>query len=328
MICMYGRIIVSFVFAGFVIGSISGCHSTDHPSNLAAQMHVSQGHQFSDQGLSNSALASFALAIAENPKIVDAHLGMGNVYRQRGRYELAERSFTTATHIAPNNYEGHYYLGLVLHLGNKLEDAARVYLRALVIRPESYEANYHLGGAYLQLGRPNDAAQYVTRATDLNPESQEAWANQGVALSLLGQYEEAVEAFRHANELGDTQTPVLIGLADALLRLERYERAINVLQSLIRHEPTSLVHERMGYCLFKSYRFEDALTSYRAALSLESDDMASLNGLGVCLMTLYIQSGRRDSAYFDEAMKSWRNSLILEGNQPRIIDLISRYQTR
>jgi hypothetical protein len=43
-------------------------------------------------------------------------------------------------------------------------------------------------------------------------------------------------------------------------------------------------------------------------------------------MTLYIQSGNRIPEQRDRALDAWRKSLQLRADQPRIIDLLARYQ--
>ena len=71
--------------------------------------------------------------------------------------------------------------------------------------------------------------------------------------------------------------------------------------------------------------FEGALGNYRKALALTPADVASLNGIGASLMTMYIQGGRERTNQRDEAIESWRKSLSLQPTQPRIVDLLSRY---
>jgi Flp pilus assembly protein TadD len=60
-------------------------------------------------------------------------------------------------------------------------------------------------------------------------------------------------------------------------------------------------------------------------MALNPDDTATLNGLGACLMTLYIQDGRTNNAQRDEALNAWRKSIRLDPQQPRITDLLSRF---
>ena len=303
----------------------AGCQSVAKKSEDGGRP-LERARFYLDKGLTYAALAAFGLAIEENPKLTEGHLGMGKIYLDRGNYHLAGNAYETAATLDRNSFDAHYFLGLVYQVTDRLEEAIPMYLRALVIRPDSFDANHHLGGAYLQLGRPAAAAPYVDRAAELMPESQTAWANLAATYSLMDYYEQALEAYRIANELGELQPPILLGMAYALIKLEQYERATNVLRTLNRHEPSVLAFERLGYCQFKLYRFEDALASFHSALELEESDTASLNGLGVCHMTLYLQSGKSDRAHRRDAMGAWRKSVSLHPDQPRIIDLITRYQ--
>ena len=308
--------------------AVVGCESQTQwqGKNQYPAYHIDQAHHYLEEGLTDSALAAFGLAIEENPKVTEAHLGMGHIYRQRGRYARATRSYELATALDPNSFDAHYFLGLTHQLTGQLTDAVTMFLRSLVIDPGRHEANYRLGSVYLQLGQPAEALPYAAQATRLDGQSQAAWANLGAAYSLLGQYEQAVEAYRQANELGEPEEPILASLADAQIKLGRYPLAISVLQRLIREGGDSIAHERLGYCHFKQRRYEQARASYQAALDIDPDDTASLNGLGASLMTLYIQDHHRDRVVYERALRSWRRSVQLRNDQPRIIDLIARYQ--
>ena len=160
----------------------------------------------------------------------------------------------------------------------------------------------------------------------LDDDSPGAWANLAATYSLLGYDDQAVQAYRIVMELDDPADQVLIGLADAHLKLGNYDRAANVLESLVRRSPSVMASERLGYAYFKLYRFDRALASYRAALELDGNDISSLNGLGVCLMTLYLQTGGSDPTYKHVAIDAWRHSLKLQPSQPRIVDLLARYE--
>lgn len=292
----------------------------------SATDHVEQGRQYLASGLTESALAAFNLAIEENPRMTEAHMGVGDIYRQKGDYAKASESYEEAARLQPQSFDAHYYLGLTQQLMGRVSESVRSYLRALTINPDSFEANKNLASAYLQLGRPNDALPYAERAAYLAPNNQSAWANLAATQSLLGDYDKAVDSYRQATELGEYAEPVLLGLADAHIRLGNYDRAMNTLESLIRAQPSATAYERLGYAQFKLRRFNEAMASFRSAVEKDPEDPASLNGLGVCLMTLYIQNGRTDVAQRDEALDAWRRSLRLKADQPRIMDLLARYQ--
>ena len=304
----------------------TGCQFGSKVRLAQANVHLDLGKTYYEQGLEEKALEEFNRALEENPLLMEAHMGMGDVHRGRKDYQTAGVAYERAAELAPTSFHAHYYLGLMKQLVGDLAAAVRVYLRALTINPDSFEANQNLASAYLQLGKPGNAIHYAKRATQLRGQSQAAWSNLAAAYSLMGRYGRAVDAYREAVELGEMAAPVLLGLADAHIRLKHYDRAAVVLRTLIRREPSATAYERVGYAQFKLHRFDDALTSYRAALSIDNRDPAALNGLGACLMTLYIQGGRRVTAQRNEALNSWRRSVQVRPNQSRIIDLIARYQ--
>lgn len=298
------------------------------------QKHLADARDFRQQGMDDSALAALSLALEENPKLTEAHLNMGDIYRERGDYELAKQRYESAATIEPNNFKAHYNQGLMQQLLGQTEQAIRTYLKALSIAPQNFEANRDIASAYLQQGEPDTALPYARLATKINPESQPAWANLAATFSLLGRYEDAIDAYRTANELGDgtLADPVLLGLADAHIRLGNYPRAINTLNSLIvsrsekqDDEGLGTAHERLGYALFKLRRFEDSLDHYEQALQFDTEDIAALNGAGAAYMTLYIEGARENQYQRDRSIECWRRSVQVNPNQPRIVDLLSRY---
>ncbi|XAM00532.1 tetratricopeptide repeat protein [Phycisphaeraceae bacterium D3-23] len=290
---------------------------------------IEQAHEFNDLGLTDSAFAAFGLALEENPRVVEAHLGIGDIYKERGDYERASPRYEMAAALDLNNYDAHYNLGVCKQVLGDLPFAIRSYLRALAINPDSGEANRDLASAYMQDNKTGLALAYAERAAELSPESYGAWANLGFVYIRMGEFEKAVDALRAATELAadDTEaTRVMLGLADAHIRLGNYTRSINVLQSVLRTEPTSTAHERMGVAMFKLRRYDDALSHFKQAIEFDDTDTAAHNGLGVAYMTLYIEGGRENVWQRDEAKRAWNRSLDLNPNQPAIVELVARYE--
>ena len=315
--------IVSVLALAMVL--VAACQSP-WPGSAAGRQHLGQANQYLQEGLTDSALASFGLALEENPKLVEAHLGTARLYQERGKYNQAMRSYRRATELEPGSFDAHFGLGLMKQLIGQVHNAVSIYLRALAIDPDSFQANHHLAGAYLQLNRAPEAIAFARRATELNQQDQGTWANLATAYSLTGNHEQAVDAYRRAVELGEPAEPILLGLADSHIRLHRYERAVVVLNNQIRRSAGPIAYERLGYAQFKLRRFDGALDSFRLALSFDQDDTAALNGLGACLMTLYLQSDRAAKSQRDGALAAWRRSIQLRPDQPYIIDLLARYQ--
>ncbi|MEM6459597.1 MAG: tetratricopeptide repeat protein [Planctomycetota bacterium] len=316
--------IVLWSFAAVML--LTGCNVFGPSAQeRRVEKHLADARTFQEQGLDDSALATFSLALEENPRLTEAYMGMGTIFFDRGDYNLAQRNYAEAAALEPDNFKIQYRYGLSFHVDGQLDRAISTYLRALAIAPQDFPTNRDLASAYLQKGEPETALPYARLATKINPESQPAWSNLAATFSLLRRYEEAVDAYRTANELGELADPVLLGLADAHIRLGNFPRAINTLNSLILSSPSVTAHERLGYALFKMRRFEDALDQYEAALQFDTEDVAALNGAGACYMTLYIEGQRENTFHKQRAVDCWRRSVQLSPNQPRIVDLLSRY---
>jgi tetratricopeptide (TPR) repeat protein len=308
------------------IALVAGCTLNQNTgTEQRANAHMNSAGSFQDIGLLDSALAEFGLALEVNPNIADAHMGMGGIYQERGDYELASRAYERATIVNPNKFEAHYSLGLMKQLLGRFREALQAYKHAYMLNPDDFQVNRDLGSVNLQMGRPGEALTFVKKATKLDPDSQAAWCNLAATYNLLERYEEAVDTYRQAAELGDLADPVLLGLADAHIHLNNLQQAMNVLDALIRRSPSVTAYERLGYVKFKMRQFQPALFQYRQARALDPNDTATLNGLGACQMTIYIQGGRTNTALRDEALNAWRKSIRLDTQQPRITDLLSRF---
>jgi len=295
------------------------------PAELRPEDWSAQGATLKEKGFPAQALAAFNRAIEENPKLTEAYLGIGSIYRERALYDQADQAYRRAVISDPNNFDARYYLGLTNQLQGKLTQAVASYQRALRINPNSFEANRDMGTAVLQMGRPDEAIAFAKRAVELNPASQSCWANLAAAYSVAGDYKKAVDAYRQTMELGDAEVPVLIGLANAHIKLGNYQRAENVLRAIEREGGDPLARERLGHVLFKLGKYEESSASYKLALTQMPNDTASLNGLGVCLMAIYLRDGGEDEKQRMEALSLWRKSLSLNEDQNVLIDLISRY---
>ena len=317
---------IAALLGAVLLPIVSGCMVNEQRrAVIRSEALVAEAEDMIAQGLTDKALETFMEAIEENPNLTEAHIGVGSILRDRGDHAAARTAYEEAVRTDPNNFDANYYLGLMNQLLGDLHKAVRTYLRALAINPQSFEANRDLASAYLQLGRPGEAIPYAKRATELDPDSQPAWSNLAAAYSLVRDYENAIDAYRQAAELGELADPVLLGLADAHIRLGNYGRAINTLNSLIRQSPSSTAYERLGFAQYKLRRYESALENFNKALEIDPRDTAAMNGVGVCMMTLYIEGGQENKYQKTQAIQSWRKSVQLRPDQPRIIDLLSRY---
>lgn len=313
---------------GWLTGCAGGLLGADPQTEAEARAEerVDVAEQLLDQGRIDAALAEFGMALEDNPDLIEAHMGMGDIYRELDQPQIALGAYRRAVNLDEQNADAHYGVGLMSQLLGNLNDAIESYLQTLVLDPSRLDANRDLGTAYVMAGRPDFAIEYAKRATELDPEDQAGWFNLAAVYNLLGDYEEALRCYRMATELGTLDVPVLLGLADTHLKLGNYQRAANTLQSVIRASPTATAYERLGFAEFRRRDFPAALAYYRQAVELNPNESAAYNGIGAVLVTYYIQGERRDRAQLEDALNAWRTSLRIRPDQPRIVELLGRYQ--
>jgi len=300
--------------------SITPAYSDD-----PAEMYLDEAITFLNEGNKEAALDSFAAAIAVNPRLYRAHMGMGDIYREKGVYVYAEQAYEQAVESNPKSYEANYFWGLMLHQLNRITEAIRAYRQALVIDPNSHEANLNIATAYIQLNKPAEALPFGLRAGQLQPEHGPTHANLGVIYAAIESHNKAIDEYQKALELMEPMPELILNLVESLRHVDRYAEMINALDALIRMEPSPAAYERLGFAYFKLQRYNDSMDGYRQAIEMDPDYYPAMNGLAVNLLNQYIRSNRADTDAQAEAIDMLRHSLRLERDQPRIVDLLSRY---
>ena len=293
---------------------------------ITPEQRIRAGQVLKEAGQLDAALTEFNRVLEDNPRSVDAVIGVGSVQHARGQYLPARDTYTKAVELDGNRYDARYYLGLMQQVLGETGEAILQYRRALELNPRDAKTHRELATAYLQVRRPDLALTHAETAVELDPASQPAWCNLAATYSLLARYPDALRCYRTATELGELDAPVLLGLGDTHLKLENFPRAVNTLGELVRRYPSGVAYERLAYALFRTAEYARAEAEYRRALEISPRDPASLNGLGACLITDYLQqSNLRRQAKLREALDLWRTSLQIRRDQPQIVELLRRY---
>lgn len=299
----------------------SGAEAID----AAASESVTKAEMLRAEGNIEAALAEFERAIEVNPDLTVAYLGAGDIYRERGDYPEAEKRYAQAADLEPRNFDAQYKHGLTLQLLNRVSEAVRAYLRALSIRPDDFEANLNLATAYLQLQEAAQALPYAQRAVRLNPSSGPARVNLGSVYAAMNRHAEAVTEYLQAAEQMELSPELLLNLADSYGKIERYTEMIGTLEQLVARHPSAIAYERLGFARFRVKDYDSALQSFQSALAIDANHYPALNGVGVCQLNRFLWSDRRDRTALDEAMRALKRSLQIQPNQPRIVELVTRY---
>jgi|GEM_PF-586233 len=273
-----------------------------------------------------SALRELERAIAINPRFTRAYIESGDIYMELAEYDRAERQFAAAVRNEPRNFMAQYRHASVLHKLGSLEESKRAYLRALSIRPTDFDANLGLSIVQLESGLPEQAISYAQRAVRADPPSGRARMHLGNVYAAMDQHEDAIVEYQQAADMLETPgTGLLLNLADSLNQLQRYAEMVGTLEQLVLIEPDSVAYERLGSGYFRLRRYDDALAAFNSSVDLDPNHYPGLNGIAVCELNNYLWNGKTDGGSRERAVDAMRRSLRIERQQPKIIELLRRY---
>lgn len=291
----------------------------------AAGTYMTSGEQAVREGDLDRALEEFARALEANPNLTQAHMAMADIYRLKGDYTRAETRYGRVAQLEPRNFDAQYFHGLMLHLLDRLPDAVQAYLKALRLKPDDFKANLNIATAYYQLDENAQALPYAKRAVDLNPNDGPARVNLGAVYGALDRHSEAVNEYQQAAELMPLSSQLLLNLADSLSKLGRWQEMANALDKCVKIEPSATAWERLGYARFQLRQFETSRRCFEESIHLDATYFPALNGGGVCLLNDWIRGGRKDGGLKDKGLGMLRKSLQINPDQPRILEIATRY---
>ncbi len=148
---------------------------------------------------------------------------------------------------------------------------------------------------------------YGEAAVRLNPKNGAARLNLGAIYAGLGRDREALVEYQQASEYMELTPALMNNLSDAYGKLGRYEEMRNTLLELIKKNPSAQAYERLGYASFKlgrsqSNMYVSAMANFEKSIATDPDYFPALNGLGVCMLNLWLESDRKDAASKDKGL--------------------------
>ncbi len=231
-----------------------------------------------------SALADFELAGRYAPEDPIPFFNQSLALNRLGEYGQALVVLDALIEVQPDSPLFHLYLGDAFQATGDIEQAEHAFSQAIALDSAYIEAYLRRGRLRVSSGDYAGAAEDARQALGLAPQSGLAfWV---LADALLGQedFAGARDAYTTALNLGLERGEVYAGRAWALHRLnfragalEDYQRALTLGFS----DPLML--NRMGFALYDTGRYEDALDAMLAAVNAGLDTAEAHAGLSLAL---------------------------------------------
>jgi tetratricopeptide (TPR) repeat protein len=264
-----------------------------------------RGMVFYQQGKMAEAAAAFAMAIAQDPKNLDAMQMEGASLFREGRSAEAIPLLEQARRSVPNaNVDPSYVLGLCYMDTRRYDDArkafagqygfapdsapayllaARMLMRrdylpvaeesarkALALDPALPQANLLLGEIELAHGQSADALADFEKERDLNPLDGAVYERLGDAYIRAGDFNRAQQALDRAVLLEPNVNAPFILLGKVLLKQENSMMAKMYLEHALQIDPKNyMAHYLLGQAYRALGRTDDAAREYKAAEQLQ-----------------------------------------------------------
>lgn len=291
----------------------------------AVSMYV-DAMMLNDLNEREEALRKLNYAIELNPKFALAYSLKGDILQEMEKYEDSANAYEQATINDPWSFRDFFNLGKVCQVIQQWARAAKAYVSACTLDPKHYPAHLAAAQCYYELKDYDSSLPYAEKAKMLEPTQPDPELLLGDLYEAKQDHLEAINAYRRALELKGNDPEIMVALARTYLRSGRYSSAKELLTDVISMDPkNSIAYQYLGFAQLRLKETTEAVESYRQAVNADETDWMARKGLGVAYMLLAMkgQDGERLQAL---AVEQWNISLQIKPDQPKLRELVQRYQ--
>jgi len=306
-----------------LIGGCQDPQAKKADQDQAVDLYVEAG-MLNDLQEWDDALKMLDKAIAMSPEFAMAYSLKGDIYQNKGDYEKSAESYEIATTFDPYNVKDFLSLGKVYSLLKEFAKAAAAYVRVVEIEPTNYEGNYGAAQSYYILKDWDKTIEHSSAAAKLDPQAAGPLSLLGDAFEEKKDHASAINAYRRALENDGNDPKLMVSLAVSYLRSKRYSAGRELLESAIQIDPDyGMAYQYLGFIQIMDKQKDLAMESYLKAVGLDPDDWMARKGLGVVYMLKGVADD--DPMFKAMAIEQWNESLRIEPNQPKLVNLITKY---
>ena len=269
-------------------GVLEGAGQLSEPAYLD-ELRYFLGLAYRASGAPERALQVLGDVGADGGRLSEARLLMARIYEQDERFDDALAEARRAAAVDPDHSSIYVYLAGLLQRSGDLPGAVKMMEDLIASDPNDPEFYYDLGVIYGDAKNEDRAVEFMLQAIALDDDHASAlnyvgytWADQGVRL------EEAEAMIRRAvngrpddGYIADSLGWVhykrglkLLNSGDSEKAREAFESAIDVLERSLEllEEDDPIITRHLGDVYRTVSRLEDALATYRRALTLEPSE--------------------------------------------------------
>lgn len=161
-------------------------------------------------------------------------------------------------------------LGIVQAAMKNYRDALNSYKKALQHRKNYANCYYNMGNLYIDMHNSSMALKFWKQTLAIDPMHSRAWSNILAYFDNTGLAEEILNYSEQALKYVPNDASILFSRANAFGKLGKFYESESLFLRAIQLKPESaLFHANLGVLYHRFNKREQALESYKNALSLE-----------------------------------------------------------
>jgi len=258
-------------------------------------------------GHNPEAIHLLAGALKYSPRDRDTLYYLAQAYHLNGDNDLALKTIQECLKVDPNNASVWQKYGELLCSSGDYQAATQWLLKAQQADPTLDRIDFDLAVASFRGMDLDQALQYSTQAAQRKPNDLTVQALLAAVYVKLGKWQDAAPIFESILQVKSDDVPSLLGLGQCELELKNYQQAANLLEQLLRQDPTQiLAHFYLSRAYAGLGRTADA--KYEAELHRTMLEQASSSG---------------PPADADKENKVWDQArqLLLDNKEPAALQL-------
>ena len=226
-----------------------------------------------------------------NRKKLEQTVNAALEYHHRGELDEAARLYAAACQAAPRVFDPWVLAGSLEFHRKNLEKAADLLTRALRLDASSSKCKLFLGMTLTDLGRHAEAEKYLRSAVQKHPNYPEAWTDLGTSLCALGRGADAVACFEKAIALKSDDAIAHERLGELLVSIRGLAAAEPHFRRAIEINPDfSIAWSNLGLALVEATgRLSEAMECFDRAAEADPLSGAARNGRALALLHSYRQ---------------------------------------
>lgn len=258
----------------------------------------------------NDFINAYLKALKLGVEDINLNLNLSCCLIKVNKYKEALRFIEMGLKIEPDNFILLNNKGYSLSMLNNHSEAVQTYIKAHNLNPIDVEIINNIGTSYLNLNSIHEAIKWYDLGLKILP-NPTMLNNKAVCLEWLGRFDEATSLYRKAANL-DPRNPIYKkNYRLNLINAHKYEVVISNCLKLFQENKELNVdtYEELGYCLYQLKKYNDALRMFNAGLTIKPDNPVFLARIGLCLDKL----NRKEEAlsYYQAVLEINKNKKVI-----------------